>query len=142
MSEEIIKVLDYIGQQLGIAIDWTSENIWPQILDIFGRYRILQLIYCSLWIVVYIAIIIIFTILWVKVIKAYHTCKINEEDNFWWDDRSYGLDMTGYTFALCAISVFGGIGVIAAFVHNVSEVLQWLLVPEIQFLDLLKGYVA
>jgi hypothetical protein len=25
MSEEIIKVLNYIGEQLGIVIDWSSE---------------------------------------------------------------------------------------------------------------------
>lgn len=31
MSEEIIKVLDYICEQLGIAIDWTAENVWPQV---------------------------------------------------------------------------------------------------------------
>ena len=105
MSEEIIKVLDYIGQQLGIAIDWTSENIWPHILDVFGRYRIFQLIHYSLWIVAQVAIVIIFAILWAKVAKAYHTCKKNREDNFWWSDRSYGIDSTGYTFGLIVISI-------------------------------------
>ena len=34
MSEEIIKVLDYLGEQLGIVIDWSSENVWPQVMDI------------------------------------------------------------------------------------------------------------
>lgn len=43
MSEEIIKVLDYLGAQIGIAIDWSSENVWPQIMDILGRYRLFEL---------------------------------------------------------------------------------------------------
>ena len=43
MSEEIIKVLDYLGAQIGIAIDWSSENVWPQVTDILGRYRLFEL---------------------------------------------------------------------------------------------------
>ena len=44
MSQEIINVLNYLGEQIGIAIDWTSENVWPQVMDILGRYRLFELI--------------------------------------------------------------------------------------------------
>lgn len=47
MSQEIINVLNYLGEQLGIAIDWTSENIWPQVMDILGRYRLFEIISIS-----------------------------------------------------------------------------------------------
>ena len=43
MSQEIINVLNYLGEQLGIAIGWTSENVWPQVMDILGRYRLFEL---------------------------------------------------------------------------------------------------
>ena len=29
MSNEIIKVLDALSDKLGIAVDWTSENVLP-----------------------------------------------------------------------------------------------------------------
>ena len=29
MSEEVIKILDNLGEKFGVAIDWTSENIAP-----------------------------------------------------------------------------------------------------------------
>ena len=51
MSEEIIKVLDYLGEQLGIAIDWTSENVWPQVMDILGRYRLFELVSTGFWLI-------------------------------------------------------------------------------------------
>ena len=38
MSDEIIKLLDDLGQRFGIAIDWSSENMMPYI-PIFVRYR-------------------------------------------------------------------------------------------------------
>lgn len=37
-SQEIIDVLNYLGKKLGIAIDWTSENVIPYIKELCGRY--------------------------------------------------------------------------------------------------------
>lgn len=38
MSEEIIKVLDAVCNKIGIAVDWSAENITPQIVDVITRY--------------------------------------------------------------------------------------------------------
>lgn len=37
-SQEIINVLNYLGQKFGIAIDWTSENVIPYLQDLGARY--------------------------------------------------------------------------------------------------------
>ena len=42
MSEEIIKVLDNLGQKFGIAIDWTSQNVLPYLQDLMNRFISLQ----------------------------------------------------------------------------------------------------
>ena len=52
MSQEIINVLNYLGEQLGIAIDWSSENVWPQVMDILGRYRLFELATTGIWLVI------------------------------------------------------------------------------------------
>lgn len=31
MSEQIIQVLEYLSEKLGVAIDWTSANVIPQL---------------------------------------------------------------------------------------------------------------
>ena len=140
MSEEIIKILDYICEKLGIAIDWTAENVWPQVLDIFGRYRIFRLVGSSMWFVASICIMIILAMLWVKAIKARSICDKEHKNNFWWSYRSYGISMEG-TFGLLIASVIGGAISLPMFATAMTEFLQWLLIPEIQFLELLKGYV-
>lgn len=38
MSEEIIKILNDLGERLGIAIDWTSQNILPYLQDLINRF--------------------------------------------------------------------------------------------------------
>ena len=37
-SQEIINVLNYLGQKFGIAIDWTSENVMPYLQELAARY--------------------------------------------------------------------------------------------------------
>ena len=37
MSDEIIKVLDAIGDKFGIMIDWTQQNVQPYIQDLCQR---------------------------------------------------------------------------------------------------------
>lgn len=38
MSDEIIKILDDLGQRFGIAIDWSSQNVMPYLQDLISRY--------------------------------------------------------------------------------------------------------
>ena len=38
VSDEIIKVLEYLGEQFGIAIDWTSENVIPYIQELMTKF--------------------------------------------------------------------------------------------------------
>lgn len=37
-SNELITVLDYLAQKLGIAIDWTSDNVMPYLKDLCDRF--------------------------------------------------------------------------------------------------------
>ena len=37
-SEQTITILDYICNKFGVAIDWSSENIWPTIELVASKY--------------------------------------------------------------------------------------------------------
>ena len=37
-SNELITVLDYLAQKLGIAVDWTSDNVMPYLKDLCDRF--------------------------------------------------------------------------------------------------------
>ena len=37
MSDEIIKVLNYLGEKFGVIIDWSNDNIIPYIYDLMDR---------------------------------------------------------------------------------------------------------
>ena len=38
MSSEIIKVLEYLGEKIGITIDWTSENMMPYVQQLCEKF--------------------------------------------------------------------------------------------------------
>lgn len=69
MSDEIIKILDDLGQRFGIVIDWSSENVMPYLKDLMSRYINYEVMTSIAWIVIGAILLIcgiIFTIVAVK----------------------------------------------------------------------------
>ena len=38
VSNQIIEILNYLGEKFGIAIDWSSQNIMPYIVELCGKF--------------------------------------------------------------------------------------------------------
>lgn len=38
ISEQVITIFDDIGERLGIAIDWSQENVLPYLQELFEKY--------------------------------------------------------------------------------------------------------
>lgn len=64
-SQEIINVLNYLGQKFGIAIDWTSENVMPYIKDLCARYIQFEVQTSIAWIVLCVGITTLAGIVWI-----------------------------------------------------------------------------
>ena len=76
MGDEIIKVLDKIGEQFGVAIDWSNANVMPYLQDLMTRYTS-YLFYTSL---VYLILGIIIAMMGFLLFRhSYKMYKENEE---------------------------------------------------------------
>ena len=142
MSQEIIKVLDYLGSQIGVAIDWSAENVWPQVMNILGRYRLLEMISSSLMIIAEIAMIIFGLIVAIKCIKANAKIRATEEDNFWWHRVYLSTCLSNAGMTLVIVAAVFGISALLIIPNDVGELLRWAIVPEIQYLEMLKGLMG
>ena len=143
MSTEIINVLNYIGEKLGIAIDWTAENVLPQVLDILGRYRIFQIVGNSIWVFVFVALAICFTYFGKSVIKNYKSCYNNHDKNLWFYYSSYWNEVK-WNITSCLYVTFLAVYLLIVLVGVptiIGETLKWVFVPEVKYLELLKGYI-
>lgn len=130
MSEEIIKVLDNLGQKFGIAIDWTSQNVMPYLQDLLGRFINLKNAEAITWIIISLLILI------VSIIAIIATKKWVQKNKF----DSYDDEM------LIAVWLYFLMGsLILAFIIvllcNIFGLIQNIFVPEISILKYIQNLV-
>lgn len=142
MSQEIINVLEYLSNQLGIAIDWTSENVWPQVIEILGRYRLLKLVGLGGWLIAEVIMVVVVFFVLKSMAKDYMKIKKTKEDNFWWHKNYYGNELSGFGWTLFIVSVIFGATSVISFPLDIGKMLEWLIIPEIKYLEMLKGLMA
>jgi hypothetical protein len=74
--------------------------------------------------------------------KNYMTFKKSGEINFWWYKCYSSACLTGFgTVGLTAgilCTIFGLVGV----PNNIEELFKWAIIPEIQYLEMLKGLIG
>ena len=51
IGTEVIKILDDVGKKFGVAIDWTSKNINPYLMDLYSRIIKYEIATSIIWIV-------------------------------------------------------------------------------------------
>lgn len=81
MGDEVIKVLNHLGDQFGVAIDWSSTNVMPYLNDLMTRmikYGIYINIYHIIYAIFITALFIIVTIVLYKI--AYKMILKSEEN--------------------------------------------------------------
>lgn len=125
MSEEIIKVLDNLGEKFGIAIDWTSQNIMPYIQELMSRYDRYYITSCMTWLVIE-------TILLIISIVVFRGCiKEKKEDEYWdWFDEG--------CFRLIFLWI-SGIVLVIALPITIQILLKGIFMPELIFINAIGG---
>lgn len=142
MNQEIINVLNCLGEKLGIAIDWTSENVWPQVMDILGRYRMFELVNTGFWLIMEVIIVFGAFLILKRMAKDYMKIKADQEDNFWWQRCCGDNELTYFGLALFIISLLLSVICIISIPIDINEMFEWFIVPEIKYLEMLKGLIA
>jgi hypothetical protein len=118
--------------KLGIAVDWTAENVLPQVMEILSRYRLYEIVSKSVSILAMVLIVIIFAVIVKKAIKK----NGNDLDEFlWWLWDS----LIGWLVCIFGIAIV--VTMVICIPANLDELFKWIFIPEVQILDLLQGYV-
>ena len=147
MDNKIIETLDYLGEKIGIAIDWTAENVYPQVLDFIARYKIYEIVANCIWIIFAIGCIFM-TYLCIKkyAIPARAKAIAEKQSNFWFEYTRWNCSedtcelqigagiLIVFLIVISIISVF-------LFIFSISDIIKWIVIPEAQFYDMLKGVI-
>lgn len=124
-SEQTIKILDYICEKFGIAIDWTSETIWPTIQTLAAKYISWEIASSIIWIIIW-AIAMIICLLVIKWISRY----VKDNEHGIWDDPQ----IAGVVFSYIFMVVFG-----VAACSQVFDIVKCIVFPELEIFEFLRA---
>ena len=106
-SSQFIEVLDALCDKIGIAIDWTSQNVMPYVTDPAARIIAYEIWTSAAWIVI---AAIVFLIAW-KMTK--NLCKEDRFEDEWFSGWAIRIITGIIFFTVIVLQVFDIIEVVA-----------------------------
>lgn len=129
MNNKVIEVLDYMGEKLGIAVDWTAENVWPSVMDFLSRYQVYAIVVNCVWLLFGAILLVACVCLFKTMIKQY-----KESDGiFYRDDEALFLGIV--------IGVIASLASIVLIMCDIFAIAQWITVPEMKFIEVFSEYI-
>lgn len=120
-SSQFIEVLDALCDKIGIAIDWTSQNVVPYVTDLATRIITYEISTSVAWMVI---AVIVFLIIW-KMTK--NMCKEDFDDGWF----------LGWVIRIVVgIFCFGEIG------FEVFDIIEAVALPEKTLYDFIMGLMG
>lgn len=131
VSEQVIAVLDNLCEKMGVAIDWSAENVLPYVQNLLQRlvtYRTCRMGFSIILdIVILIASFVIVKRSSMKLIKIY------QEDG---DEVSFVVNII-----LSLLFLVIGLIFIFATYFDIADLIEILTVPEMYVFSVLKGFM-
>lgn len=131
MSGEIITVLDELCRRFGIVIDWSSQNVVPQ-LEVLVQKAVAYEYWTSVMWLVFGSILIVIGLA-IAIIGVRHTIKDAKEHWGYYDPDIY----LAYAFFAIAFLLVGT----PIIIFQVTDMIACQTFPEKVVLDMLKEYL-
>ena len=138
MGDEVIKVLKHLGDQFGVAIDWSSANIMPYLNDLMGRivkYGIYINIYNIFYKIFCIALFVGITVVLYKLANRALIKQKNSEDNL---AEALSIAYVVSCVATVVVIVVGIVGIS----DSVTNIIELNTVPEKYVIEMIQDKIS
>ena len=125
-NNQLVELLKELANQMGIAVDWTSENIRPYIIDIMGRLARYEIFTSAIWILFFVIVIFIAS----KLLRMSYK-RFNDEEDYIWDGELFG----GTAILLCVIILIASFAII----YQCYDIGKAIYTPEMLLIKQLKS---
>ena len=125
-NNQLVELLKELAHQMGIAVDWTSQNIRPYIIDIMGRLARYEIFTSVIWILFFVIVILIAS----KLLRMSYK-NLKDEENWTWDEEWFGYSAI----------VLGGVILFASFciIIQCYDIGEAIYTPELLLIEQLKS---
>ena len=138
MGEEVIKVLKHLGDQFGVAIDWSSANIMPYLNDLMSRivkYGIYINIYNIFYKIFCIALFVGITVVLYKLANRAIIKQKNSEDNL---AEALSIAYVVSCVATVVVIVVGMVGIS----NSITDIIELNTVPEKYVIEMIQDKIS
>lgn len=138
MGEEVIKVLKHLGDQFGVAIDWSSANIMPYLNDLMGRivkYGIYINIYNIFYSIFCIALFVGITVVLYKLANRAIIKPKNSEDNL---AEALSIAYVVSCVVTVVVIVVGMVGIS----NSITDIIELNTVPEKYVIEMIQDKIS
>ena len=125
-NNQLVELLKELANQMGIAVDWTSNNIRPYIIDIMGRLAKYEIFTSAIWILFFVIVILIAS----KLIRMSYK-RFKDEEDYIWDEELF----IPIAIGLSIVILFSSFCIIAQ-CYDIGEAIY---TPEILLIEQLKS---
>ena len=125
-NNQLVELLKELANQMGIAVDWTSQNIRPYIIDIMGRLARYEIFTSVIWILFFVIVILIAS----KLIRMSYK-RFKDEEDYIWDEELF----IPIAIGLSVVILFSSLCIIAQ-CYDIGEAIY---TPEILLIEQLKS---
>lgn len=139
MGNEVIKVLNHLGDQFGVVIDWSSANVMPYLNDLMTRmikYGMYINIYHIIYAIFITALFIIVTIVLYKI--AYKIILRSEENEEY--VNSAKILSTAFAISLVATVIVALIE-IGNIKDRIADIIELNTVPEKYVIEVIQDKI-
>lgn len=124
VSSQVIEVLDSVFEKMGIAVDWSQQNVLPYLQELAGKY-IKYEIATSIALAVFFSLTIIMLIkVMVHIFKSYNNKPYYDEDGFEW---LFIFSLSIIILFLTISVIFQVIDIITCYTFPEKMILQFLM---------------
>lgn len=139
MGNEVIKVLNHLGDQFGVVIDWSSANVMPYLNDLMTRmikYGMYINIYHIIYAIFITALFIIVTIVLYKI--AYKIILKSEENEEY--INSAKILSTAFAISL-VVTVIVALIEIGNIKDRIADIIELNTVPEKYVIEVIQDKI-
>lgn len=147
MNQQIIEIFDTLCKKFGVVIDWTSNNVLPQLQILVKKFATYKIITDSSHVLISIVLIVGGIVAIKKIFISYkEISKQNIQDNLFFErirfGNSCGIDMRiiGYIF-----SILGGFAIVFGVIilkFSIDALVRDIVFPEMVILEYVKCLVG
>lgn len=79
LSKQLIEILEYLGEKIGLSVNWSTENVIPYAKDLCGKYIKWEMVTLIFYIIVALIFIIVGIFMIRYVINKFKNGEIQED---------------------------------------------------------------